>query len=71
MQNSTRSGAVKDLSADKGEPSAREADRTGKAGDMVERKPFTVDPQPAVIEIRDGRVAVQIGKHEPFRKVSR
>jgi hypothetical protein len=61
MQNSMRSGAVPDTT-DRKEPSAGEADRTGKAGDAVEVRSFTIRPKTAVIEITGGRVAVKVGK---------
>jgi hypothetical protein len=40
MRNSTRSGAAKDVPGGEKAPNARDADRTGKAGDAVERKPL-------------------------------
>jgi hypothetical protein len=63
MQNSTRSGAVTDDGAKvRKEPTARDADRTGKAGSAVENRSFTIQPKTAVIEIAGGRVTVKVGR---------
>jgi hypothetical protein len=63
MENSTRSGAVSDDGTKvKKEPTARDADRVGKAGDAVENRSFTIQPKTAVIEITGGRVTVKVGK---------
>jgi hypothetical protein len=64
MHNSTRSGSIGDSPSDRREPTAREADRAGKAGDSVAIQSFTIRPKTAVIEIRDGRVAVKVTKSE-------
>lgn len=58
MQNSTRSGAIRDNSIERKGPTASDADRAGKAGDAVRERPFTIRPKNAVIEISDGKVAV-------------
>jgi hypothetical protein len=62
MENSTRSGAISDRAKDRKEPTARDADRVGKAGDSVENRSFTIQPKSAVIQITGGRVAVRVGK---------
>jgi hypothetical protein len=62
MNNAMRSGAVRDESADRKEPSVREADRAGKAGDSAEGRSFTIRPKTAVIEISGGRVEVKVVK---------
>jgi hypothetical protein len=57
-----RSGAVRDDAVDRKEPSVREADRAGKAGDSTEGRSFTIRPKSAVIEISGGRVEVKVVK---------
>jgi hypothetical protein len=62
MHNSTRSGSLRDNALERKAPNVREADRTGKAGDAVKDRSFTIQPKTAVIEIRAGKVAVRTGK---------
>jgi hypothetical protein len=62
MENSMRSGAIRDDSKERKEPDVREAERAGKAGDASDRHSFTIRPKTAVIEISGGRVEVKVGK---------
>jgi hypothetical protein len=62
MENSMRSGSIVDGPTDGKEPTARDAERTGKAGEAVEGRSFTIHPKAAVIEISGGRVVFKVGK---------
>jgi hypothetical protein len=64
VENSTRSGTIRDGSKDRKAPSVREADRAGRSGDAPARQDFTIRPKTAVIEIRAGRVSVKVSKKD-------
>ena len=62
MHNSTRSGRLPDTKGAVRDSDVRGAERSGKAGEDVERRSFTIKPKTAVIEISGGRVEFRVEK---------
>lgn len=63
MLNSSLGGAVPDSTdKDRDKPTGRKGDRSGKVGDSVDRRNFTIYPETAVIEISGGRVTLKVEK---------